>query len=100
MAEVAQNAKLSEWIEDFLDYLFREWGGIPDLAAEWDEWDEDSRTDFALDWPICEDRLQQLQGWAEQGLMTPAQQARHEELLKLVAEQRPTLETLLAYEGG
>jgi hypothetical protein len=95
MAEVAQDAKLSEWIEDYLDYLFMEWGGIPDLAAEWPEWDDESRLTFALDWPICEDRLQQLHGWAEQGLLTPNQQARHDELLQLVAENRPTLQRLL-----
>jgi hypothetical protein len=96
MAQVAQDSRLREWIEDFLDYVHKRWNMIPELAAEWDEWDEDSRTDFALDWPICEDRLQQLQGWAEQGLMTPTQRARYDELLKLVAANRPTLERLLA----
>ena len=104
MAQVVSNPDLDEWfrgqdmakrIDSFLAYLIRSWSGIPELAAEWPEWDEHSRLSFVMDWPVCEDRLHMLRMWAEQGKMTPAQCARYEELLKLVAEYRPTLVRLL-----
>jgi hypothetical protein len=82
-------------IDQYLDYLVRQWEGIPALADEWDEWDEHSRLIFALDWPICEDRLGQLEAWVGQGLLTPTQQARYDLLLTLIVQHRPTLEQLL-----
>ena len=62
----------------------------------WHEWDEDSRFSFDIDWPVVEDRLHLLKHWAGQGKMTPDQSHRYEQLLRLVDEQRPTLERLLA----
>ena len=82
-------------IDDYLAYLVREWQSIPELAAEWDEWENHEQFDFVIEWPIREDRLHMLRTWAEQGKMTPAQCARYEELLKLVDEHRPTLTRLL-----
>jgi hypothetical protein len=96
MAQVASDAKLGEWIDEYLVYLTRAWKGIPQLAAEWEEWDEHSRLVFDLNWAVPEDRLLQLRHWAEQGLLTPAQCTRYQELLKLVEKNRPTLERLLA----
>ncbi|HEX5506162.1 MAG TPA: hypothetical protein VFW96_26320 [Thermomicrobiales bacterium] len=96
MAQVAQNPQLRARIEHALAYLRREWQSIPELAAEWDdEWDEHSRFVFALDWPICEDSLHQLREWAKQDLLTPEQHAQYDELLDLVARNRPTLGRLL-----
>lgn len=85
-------------IDGYLSYLLREWQSIPELAAEWHEWDQHSRFSFVIDWPICEDRLHMLRTWAEQGKMTPTQCDRYHELLTLVNEHRPTLERLLADE--
>jgi hypothetical protein len=51
---------------------------------------------FIFNWGVPADRLAQLHEWAQQGLLTPAQRARYEELLKLVDTHRPTLERLLA----
>jgi hypothetical protein len=96
MAQVADRLEVLPRVDRSLDYLFRAWEGVPHLAAEWDDWDEHSRFSFALDWPIREDRLHQLGLWAAQGLLTPAQRARYDDLLALVAAHRPTLERLLA----
>jgi hypothetical protein len=41
------------------------------------------------------DRLAQLRGWAEQGLPTPAQRQRYDDLLRLVARNPDTLTYLL-----
>ena len=105
MAEVASNPTFDEWmkdkdvyafIEDYLAYLFTEWSGIPDLAAEWHEWDEPSRLTFDVNWGVVEDRLATLAYWHAKGLLTAQQCTRYEQLLRLVDEQRPTLERLLA----
>ena len=96
MAQVKPDTQFANRVNNYLDYLINEWEGVPDLAAEWDEWDEWSKFSFVMDWPIREDRLHQLKEWAEQGLLTPAQRARYDDLLKLVAEHRPTMDKLLA----
>ena len=82
-------------IEHSLAYLRNEWESVPELAAEWHEWDEESRFSFAIDWPLREDWLHQLEQWQRRGLLTPDQQARYESLLALIAAHRPTLERLL-----
>lgn len=96
MAQVVQNADLRARVEHYLDYVRDQWSGIPDLAAEWADWDEESRVTFVWNWAVPRDRLHQLEQWADQGLLTPEQQARYERLLVLVAEQRPKIERLLA----
>ena len=96
MAEVTHLPDVLERTENYLDYLFVEFRAIPEVAAEWEEWEEPDRLDYVIEWPIREDRLQQLAGWATAGLLTPAQRARYDALLALVAEQRPTIDRLLA----
>jgi hypothetical protein len=76
--------------------LENEWAGIPELAAEWPEWDAHSRFSFAIDWPICEDILGRLLDREERGVLNPARQARLASLKALIAQHRPTLERLLA----
>ncbi len=95
MAAVARTADLHDRIDRYLSYLIREWASIPEIADEWDEWDDLEQLEFTVEWPIREDRLGQLQAYAEQGLMTPAQQDRYDELLHLVEKHRPTLERLI-----
>jgi hypothetical protein len=96
MAEVIHDPKLQERAEAFLTYLTREWRAVPAIAGEWDEWDDYARLVFVLEWPIREDRLKQLQQYAEQGVLTPAQQDRYTVLLELVARYRPIVQELLA----
>ncbi len=94
MAEVAQD--LAARIDHYLDYLFDEFGDLPDLAQEWPTLERGDQITFLLEWPIKEDRLVLLRGYAEQGCMTPEQATRYAELLALVARMRPLLATLLA----
>ncbi|HEX5505658.1 MAG TPA: hypothetical protein VFW96_23775 [Thermomicrobiales bacterium] len=96
MTHGASRAEVQDAITDYLDYLLQTWQGVPDTAAEWSEWDEYSRFVFAFDWDVPEDRLGQLKRWAAQGLFTPAQRARYDELLRLVERNRPILNALLA----
>ena len=82
MDQVAHILTPRERIDPYLDYLFR-------------EWEDHDRLDFVVEWPIREDRLHQLREWAAQGLFTPEQQARYDELLQLIACHRPLLDRLL-----
>ena len=95
MAQVAREAELRGWIEDYLRYLDGAWQAVPALAAEWHEWDDHSRLVFRMDWPVIEDRLSQLRGWAEAGQLAPAERVRYERVLALERQHRPTLEQLL-----
>lgn len=99
MAQVAQDAQSQASIEHYLDHLIRTWEGVPLDAEGWEEWDEHSRFAYGFDWGVPEDRLHQLQGWAEQRLLTPAQQARYEQRRELVTRYRPLLEKLLEGES-
>ena len=96
MAQVAADPHLRTKIDEYLDYVIRAWRGIPDVAAQWDQWDDISQLTFVVDWGVPSDRLHQLHRWAEQGCLTPAQRAQYEELLRLVAQHHATLERLLA----
>ena len=96
MAQVTPKADQATRIDRYLDYLFREWEDVPEVAREWGEWEDHDRLDFVVEWPIREDRLHQLHEWASRGLFTPEQQARFDELLQLIACHRPLLDRLLA----
>jgi hypothetical protein len=95
MAKLDADAQLGAWIEDYLEYLWGEWEQLPAMAAEWDEWDHESRLTFVEDWGVPSDRLAQLRGWADEGLLTPAQRERYDRLLQLVAQNDETLTHLL-----
>ena len=95
MAQVS-DPSLAARIDWCLDYLQQQWSGIPDMAAEWPDWDADSQLVFELNWNVPEDWLGQLTGWAGAGLLSPAQEKRYVKLQRLVGEQRPTLERLMA----
>ena len=79
----------------YLDYLFREWQWVPQIAQHWDSWQDHEQLNFVVEWPIREDCLGELQQWAEHGALTPEQGGRYGDLMRLVAEHRPTLERLL-----
>jgi hypothetical protein len=98
MAQVARDPQLAARIDDYLAYLQDAWAGVPEVAAEWPEWDSNSRLTFRLNWGVPADRLAQLQGWATQDQLTAAQRDRYDELLRLVAQHRPAVERLLSQD--
>jgi hypothetical protein len=95
MTGVARDTELVARIDVFLAYCLREWGAVPEIAEEWETWNDSDRLEFALEWPIREDRLKQLGGWAKQGLLTTAQRHRYDHLTAVVATHRPLLQQLL-----
>jgi hypothetical protein len=96
MASLAQQTIFSEWIDQSFDYLTLYWTAIPEIAAGWDEREELDRLDFVLEWPLREDRLRQLHRWEQDGLLSPTQLMRLEELECLIERHRPTVDRLLA----
>lgn len=96
MAKVDTEFNVQEWAEDYLTYLIREWEVVPQIAEEWDTWEDHEQLNFVLEWPISEDRWLELQRWAKQGLLTPAQCARYDSLTALISRYRPVIERLLA----
>jgi hypothetical protein len=81
-------------IDHVLDYSLRTWCSIPELAEEWDDWDEFSRLTYVVDWPVHAERLADLRRWHAQELMSPGQAERFAELERLVAQHEPTLKRL------
>ena len=70
------------------------WEAVLEVAAEWEEWDYDSRLTFVVDHGLTESRLRELDNFAKRGAMTPEQFDRFSRLKALVAEARPVLESL------
>jgi hypothetical protein len=96
MAQVALQERHTQLIDDYLEYLLREWQMLDWVAAEWDSWEEHERLNFVVEWPIREDRLRQLHRWKEQGLFSPKQQREYDRLHGMIEQQRSTLDRLLA----
>ena len=98
MGRLVKERQLHTRIDHYLSYLERDWNALPEVADEWQEMEEHERLDFVLEWPIREDRWLQLQHWAKDGLLTPAQCARYESLSALITRHRPTIDRLLVDE--
>jgi hypothetical protein len=96
VAEPAPTSGIQEQIEESLDYLIREWEGIPELATVWPTRDAAARDAFSQEWLSRDERLEELREYARAVILTPAQREQYERLLHLVAVHRPTLELLLA----
>ena len=83
-----------EAADHFLEMMLRIWGTVPEFEHEWDEWDEDSRLHYVIDWPVTEMELRRLRRWHDEGLFNEDQQRRYETLERYVEKYRPTLERL------
>lgn len=83
-------------IESSLAYSLAEWAEVPRYVSAWAEWDVDQQMAFEFEWTIRDDRLVQLQQYAEAGLLTADQQHRYTQLLALVEQNRPIIERLFA----
>ncbi len=92
MAQVVRSTAAE--IEFLLSTLLDEWQDVTELADQWPTLDTAEKEDFQLEWTLTEERLERMRGIASLDL-TATQRARYCELLKLVAQNRPVLESLL-----
>jgi hypothetical protein len=81
-------------IDRLLDLSTASWEELPDVVREIDGWDFDSQQTYLADWPLEEDRLVRLAGYADGGQMDEAQLARFHKLVELVQENRPILDRI------
>jgi hypothetical protein len=83
-------------IERMLCIACTAWESLPEVEAEIDGWELLQRIDFVEEWTMEEARLKWLERYRHDGLLTINQAARHDNLKRLVAQNRPIIERLRA----
>lgn len=81
-------------IEALLDRVSDEWGRLPDVEAEIDQWDWVDAVVFIEEWTLEEEALLRLERRAMQGVLTPEQLTRYNDLQVLIAKNRPIIQRL------
>jgi hypothetical protein len=82
-------------VDHLLKWSTVAWQELTEVEREIDGWDLIDQLVFLEEWPLEEERLRRLADLAQTGSLTGDQCARYEELLRLVARQRPIIERLL-----
>jgi hypothetical protein len=95
MAQVSRPPRLKQFVEKDLENQLALWRSVPEQAAEWPEWDEFSRDDFRLEWPIERESMTRLRTAAAIGLLDERQQRDWQELQQLIETHRATVEWML-----
>ena len=95
MAQVAPKHRPARLVDKDLHNLLGFWRTVPEFAAEWPEWDEDSRLDFILQWPIERETLQRVTDAVAAGHLNEHQQCKWLELSRLIEIHRATVEQML-----
>jgi hypothetical protein len=95
MAQMIRPPRLKQFVENDLKNQLALWRSVPEQAAEWPEWDEYSRDDFRLEWPIERESMTRLRTAAAAGLLDERQQRDWQELQQLIETHRATVEWML-----
>jgi hypothetical protein len=95
MAQVIRVPKLEQFVEKDLENLLAFWRGVPALAEEWPEWDENSRLDVIHQWPISREALARVTTASQAGVLDKRQQRDWQELQQLIETHRATVEWML-----
>jgi hypothetical protein len=95
MAQVARVHRPARLIDKDLARLLGFWRAVPELEAEWPEWDENSRLNVIHDWPIERETLQRVVDASAAGLLNERQQCEWLELSRLIETYRDTVEQML-----
>jgi hypothetical protein len=85
---------LSERIDWHLNEVARAWASVPDDAAEWDTWDEESQMIYRYHWTIPREQWAALEEWAAEDLLTAEQLCRFHEIEELMRAHSATLARL------
>lgn len=95
MAQAAPEHRPAWLVDNDLTNLLGFWRTVPELAAEWPEWDDYSREDFRIEWTIDRERLHRVTTAAKAGLLVERQQRDWQELQQLIETHRATVEWML-----
>jgi hypothetical protein len=92
MAQV--RARDQQDVDRQLSLALWQWGRLPEVEVEIDQWDVTDQLHFIEEWPLEEERLRRLERWAAEGLMTAEEAALYANLRPLVDENRPIIRRL------
>jgi hypothetical protein len=92
MAQVTHSVQ--QHIDLILGILEDQWGRLPEVESEIDDWDLLDQLHFIEEWPLEEMRLDQMEEYLTEGALTNEQLARYEELKRIVAANRPIIRRL------
>lgn len=95
MAQVVRDHESGRILNHRLERLLRFWRAVPELAAEWPEWDENSRLDLIHQWPTTRGTLWRVSEAWNAGLLDERQQRDWQELQQLIETHRVTVEQML-----
>lgn len=93
--EVTAHGRAISTIDADLAYLERHWRWVGDVVRAWQTLPAEERLDFAVEWPVSETRLEELQRHVDRGTLGPEQRARYAALHVRVAQERPSAERLI-----
>jgi hypothetical protein len=99
MAAEIETWSVSERIDAYLATVAAAWAAVPADATEWDEWDWESRLVYRFGWTNPRDDWRSLEQWAAEGLLTPDQRRRFDEIATLIDAHSATLARLLDPES-
>ncbi|MGI8856878.1 MAG: hypothetical protein ACR2JW_14100 [Thermomicrobiales bacterium] len=85
---------MQQYIDRMLSLLEWQWGRLPEVEAEIDNWDLLEQLDFIEEWPLEEERLKKVEHYRSEGVLTLEQTARYEEVKRLIARNRPIIRRL------
>ena len=80
----------------YLAPLRKEWGSVSSYASEWEQWSEDERLTFVLEWPGRVSGLSQLREWDADRRLSSEQAAALKQLEGLIKVEQPAVTRLLA----
>jgi hypothetical protein len=95
MAQMTRVPRPARLVDKDLGNLLGFWRTVPELEAEWPEWDELSRLNVIHDWPIERETLQRVADAAAAGHLNEHQQRKWLELSRLIEIHRETVEQML-----
>jgi len=86
MAQVAPSVQ--QHIDLLLSGLLERWNELPQVVHTIDDWDVVDQINYMEEWPLVEQRLKILAGYAAEGSMNPDQRRQYDVLLKIVERHR------------
>jgi hypothetical protein len=82
-------------VDQLLARALAAWGSLPDVQRDIDAWELEDQLAFVEEWPLEDERLQQLAMLARIDALNTIQQERYRELMVLVDQHGVILERLL-----
>jgi hypothetical protein len=92
VAQVGESVR--QEVDRLLNRLSYQWGRLPEVEAEIDQWDWADAVVFIEEWTLEEDALRRLEQYVAEGSPTPEQLKRYKRLQTLVAANRPIVQRL------